>query len=129
MSNDFSALNDESWASGGADSMADSIEEEDEYLENYNPRLIPTLKYFVPISDVVKILEAYENIRLSGEVYDMQELYGIRSANTNYLTEKHRKHIDFNPFFNGLDNNNKKRYALMLLKKLDKQQFVEVEDI
>tara|TARA_R100001369_G_scaffold70424_1_gene98167 strand:- start:3694 stop:4578 length:885 start_codon:yes stop_codon:yes gene_type:complete len=45
MSNDFSALNDESWASGGADSMA---EEEEEMLEDNSS--YPDPDEYVPIN-------------------------------------------------------------------------------
>ena len=68
------------------------------------------------IKEVAAIIEAYEDMRMGGEVKHMEQVYGLSGNHKSYLEERHRRHIDFRPFNGYLDGIRRKRYASMILE-------------
>mgnify|MGYP000175733554 CR=1 FL=1 len=80
------------------------------------------------VKDVAYIIQAYEDIRMGGDMDHMEHVYGLSGDHKTYLEKKHRRHIDFVPFNGYLDSIRKQRYAKLIadhakyLSDYDKEQ-------
>ena len=77
-------------------------------IQEVEDNLIRKDKYLTKFA--MRVIRAYEDLRLRGGMDDMKTLYGPRQAEP-YLREKHKRHIDFVPFNNYLDSARRKDYA------------------
>ena len=77
-------------------------------IQEIEDNLVREDKYLIEFA--MRVIRAYEDLRLQGSMDDMKALYGSRHAEP-YLREKHKRHIDFVPFNNYLDSVRRKEYA------------------
>tara|TARA_R100000995_G_scaffold11410_1_gene4703 strand:+ start:8164 stop:8475 length:312 start_codon:yes stop_codon:yes gene_type:complete len=93
-------------------------------LQEVEDNLVREDKYLTKFA--MRVIRAYEDLRLRGCVNDMKALYGPEQAGP-YLREKHRKHIDFVPFNNYLDSARQKDYAEIVQKHADDLEREEMD--
>jgi hypothetical protein len=79
-------------------------------IQEIEDNLVREDKYLTKFA--MRVIRAYEDLRLQGSMDDMKTLYGPESRHAEpYLREKHKRHIDFVPFNNYLDSVRRKEYA------------------
>ena len=88
-----------------------SISEQE--IQEIEDNLVREDKYLTKFA--MRVIRAYEDLRLQGSMDDMKALYGSRHAEA-YLMEKHKRHINFTPFNNYLDSVRRKEYAELVQK-------------
>jgi len=93
-------------------------------IQEVEDNLVREDKYLTKFA--MRVIRAYEDLRLQGELNDMKALYGSRHAEP-YLREKHKRHIDFVPFNNYLDSVRRKDYAEIVQKHADDLEREEMD--
>ena len=88
-----------------------SISEQE--IQEIEDNLVREDKYLTKFA--MRVIRAYEDLRLQGSMDDMKALYGPGHAEP-YLREKHKRHINFAPFNNYLDSVRRKEYAELVQK-------------
>ena len=82
-------------------------------IQEIEDNLVREDKYLTKFA--MRVIRAYEDLRLQGSMDDMKALYGPKHAEP-YIREKHKRHIDFVPFNNYLDSIRRKEYAELVQK-------------
>ena len=93
-------------------------------LQEVEDNLVREDKYLTKFA--MRVIRAYEDLRLQGDLDDMKALYGPRHAEA-YLIQKHRRHVDFVPFNNYLDSVRRKEYAEIVQRHADDLEREEMD--